>query len=66
MCVFRAILWTAEEEGLIGAFAYGKAHANEINNFMAFIESDEGTFTPEGLEFSGTDMGACIVKEILK
>uniref|UniRef100_A0A1B6G529 Carboxypeptidase Q n=1 Tax=Cuerna arida TaxID=1464854 RepID=A0A1B6G529_9HEMI len=62
----RAVLWTAEEVGYIGAEAYKKAHANETDNFIAMMESDEGTFTPFGLEFMGSDEGGCIIKEILK
>uniref|UniRef100_A0A1B6D5B2 Carboxypeptidase Q n=1 Tax=Clastoptera arizonana TaxID=38151 RepID=A0A1B6D5B2_9HEMI len=62
----RAILWTAEEEGYIGAAQYYKDHINETKNFMAMMESDEGTFNPQGLEFSGTNKGGCIVQEILK
>ncbi|XP_054283047.1 carboxypeptidase Q-like isoform X1 [Macrosteles quadrilineatus] len=62
----RAVLWTAEEVGLIGAQAYAKAHQNETHNFMVMMESDEGTFTPRGLEYSGSDQGGCIIKEILK
>ncbi|KAG8301150.1 hypothetical protein J6590_059555 [Homalodisca vitripennis] len=62
----RAVLWTAEEVGLIGAEAYKIAHANETDNFIAMMESDEGTFTPFGLEYMGSDEGGCIIKEILK
>jgi len=62
----RAVLWTAEEIGYIGAKAYAEAHKNETDNFMVMMESDEGTFTPRGLEFSGSDQSGCIIKEILK
>ena len=57
-------MWTAEEEGLVGAFAYKEAHANETFNLL--MESDEGTFTPYGIEFSGSDDASCIMEEILK
>lgn len=30
------------------------------------MESDEGTFTPLGLEYSGGEAGACVLTEILK
>ncbi|KAL1124188.1 hypothetical protein AAG570_001958 [Ranatra chinensis] len=62
----RAVLWTGEEEGLIGAFAYAKAHKNELNNFNLLMESDEGTFTPSGLEFKGSSQAQCIMQNILK
>lgn len=60
------MLWTAEELGLIGAQAYAEAHKNETDNFIAMMESDEGTFTPYGLEFMGSEEGGCIIQEILK
>ncbi|XP_059489036.1 carboxypeptidase Q-like isoform X2 [Neocloeon triangulifer] len=62
----RAILWTAEEEGLVGAFAYVKAHKSDQGKLDFVMESDEGTFTPHGLSFSGSKMGGCILQEILK
>lgn len=62
----RAVLWTGEELGLIGAKQYAAAHSNETENFMVMMESDEGTFTPYGLEFMGSDEGGCIIKEVLK
>jgi carboxypeptidase Q len=63
----RAILWTAEEQGLIGAQQYQLAHApNEQKEFNFFMESDIGTFEPRGLDFTGNADASCIVKEVLK
>lgn len=62
----RCILWTAEEEGLIGAKAYVKAHKNETKNLDYVMESDEGTFLPMGLSFSGSHQAGCILQEVLK
>lgn len=62
----RAVLWTAEEEGLVGAYQYEKMHRNESSNINFIMESDEGTFTPKGLEYAGGKTGACVVKEVLK
>lgn len=59
-------MWTAEEEGLVGAIAYAKAHKNELNNLNFVMESDEGTFAPLGLEYSGGEDGACILEEVLR
>lgn len=59
-------MWTAEEEGLVGAYAYAKAHKSESSNFTFIMESDIGTFTPLGLEYSGSTEGACILQEVLK
>lgn len=63
----RAILWTGEEQGIHGALEYERQHKlNEKNEFNFFIESDGGTFTPLGLEFSGNKNAECIFREILK
>lgn len=46
----RAILWTGEEQGIVGAAEYEKQHKlREKEEFNFFIESDMGTFTPLGL-----------------
>lgn len=62
----RAILWTAEEPGLVGAQAYLKKHMNELDNINFIMESDEGTFKPLGLDIAGSPKARCIVKEVLK
>ncbi|CAO1321945.1 unnamed protein product [Diamesa serratosioi] len=63
----RAILWTSEEQGLVGAEEYMKAHkSTEKEEFNFFMESDIGTFEPIGLDFTGTADAECIIKEILK
>jgi len=62
----RSVLWTAEEEGLIGAEAYFNDHRNSTGNFDFVMESDIGTFKPLGLSYSGSDQGGCIIREILK
>nr|XP_023026446.1 carboxypeptidase Q-like [Leptinotarsa decemlineata] len=63
---FRSVLWTAEEPGLIGAQAYNKAHASELKDHIFVMESDEGTFTPLGIEYNAGPKGGCIIQEILK
>lgn len=63
----RAILWTGEEQGIVGAGEYEKQHkSHEEEEFNFFIESDMGTFEPTGLDFSGNKDAECIFKEILK
>ncbi|CAB3256708.1 unnamed protein product [Arctia plantaginis] len=62
----RAIFWTAEELGLIGAYAYKEAHKEELNNINFIMESDEGTFAPLGLYVSGNTRTRCIAQEVLK
>lgn len=61
----RAVLWTSEEFGLIGAQEYVKRHGKELSKIIAAFESDIGTFRPLGLDFSGTDEAGCIVQEVL-
>lgn len=62
----RAILWTSEEFGLIGAQQYFKDHKHELKNFKVVMESDLGTFTPKGLSHKNfSPLGRCIVKEVL-
>jgi len=44
----RVVLWTNEENGLAGAKAYAKDHADELSKHVAAIESDSGAFAPIG------------------
>lgn len=60
------IMWTAEEAGMIGSNQYIKAHKAEEHNLQFVMESDLGTFTPLGLEYTGTDEVKCILARILK
>lgn len=63
----RSILWTAEEQGLVGAQEYMKNHMrDEGKEFNFFIESDMGTFEPVGLDFSGNQAAKCIFDEVLR
>ncbi|KAF7278802.1 hypothetical protein GWI33_007953 [Rhynchophorus ferrugineus] len=62
----RAVLWTAEEPGLVGWAGYNATHFHELDNFTFVMESDEGTFTPLGIEYAAGVKGGCIIKEILK
>jgi carboxypeptidase Q len=63
----RAILWTSEEQGLVGAQQYMMEHMDkEENEFNFFMESDIGTFEPRGIDFSGNSDASCILKEVVK
>ncbi|XP_064363765.1 carboxypeptidase Q isoform X1 [Dromaius novaehollandiae] len=61
----RLVLWTGEEQGGVGAEQYYQLHKENISNFDIVMESDEGTFKPMGLGFTGTDEARDIVKEIM-
>lgn len=39
----RFILWSGEEQGLLGSAAYAKKHADEMPKVSALINDDEGT-----------------------
>jgi len=51
----RVVLWVNEENGLAGAHAYERQHKSELAKHVMAIESDRGTFQPQGFSFVGTD-----------
>ena len=59
----RVVLWTNEEIGLGGAFAYRDAHRAELDKHVVAMESDNGVFKPRGLLFSGSEQGLAIARE---
>ncbi|NXT21326.1 CBPQ Carboxypeptidase, partial [Syrrhaptes paradoxus] len=61
----RLVLWTAEEQGGVGAEQYYQLHKENISNFDIVMESDEGTFKPSGLGFTGNAKARDIVKEVM-
>ncbi|XP_072031524.1 carboxypeptidase Q-like [Amphiura filiformis] len=62
----RAVLWTAEEEGLVGSSQYYDAHKVNISNYDLVMESDMGTFTPTGMGFLGNEQATAIAQEVIK
>ncbi|XP_019406415.1 PREDICTED: carboxypeptidase Q isoform X2 [Crocodylus porosus] len=62
----RLVLWTGEEQGGVGAEQYYQLHKGNISNFDIVMESDEGTFMPTGLGFTGSDKARGIMKEIMQ
>ena len=62
----RVVLWTGEEEGLLGANQYYNRHKEDIDNFDLVMESDEGVFTPYGLLFQGNDKAIAIMQNVMK
>ncbi|XP_012499114.1 PREDICTED: carboxypeptidase Q [Propithecus coquereli] len=61
----RLVLWTAEEQGGIGAYQYYQLHKVNISNYSLVMESDAGTFLPTGLQFTGSDKARAIMKEVM-
>ncbi|XP_062848306.1 carboxypeptidase Q-like [Trichomycterus rosablanca] len=62
----RAVLWSAEEAGGVGAMQYYQQHKANISNFDLVMESDLGTFAPVGLQFTGSDKARAIMTEVMK
>jgi carboxypeptidase Q len=60
----RVVLWTNEENGLRGALAYRDAHSAELNQHVLAMESDNGTFTPYGFRFTGSDAALALVQQV--
>ncbi|XP_045437283.1 carboxypeptidase Q isoform X1 [Pipistrellus kuhlii] len=62
----RLVLWTAEEQGGVGALQYYQLHKANISNYSLVMESDAGTFLPSGLQFTGSDKARAIMKEVMR
>ncbi|KAH9503276.1 hypothetical protein Btru_068635 [Bulinus truncatus] len=58
----RVVLWTCEELGIIGGRDYFRVHQNESKNMNIAMESDLGTFTPQGLGFTGSEEALKIMR----
>jgi carboxypeptidase Q len=62
----RVVGWTNEENGTKGGEAYAKVQEKFADNHMLMIESDEGTFKPQGFGFTGTDEAFRMVQQVGK
>jgi carboxypeptidase Q len=62
----RVVAWTNEENGSKGGEAYAKTQEKYAANHMLMIESDEGTFKPQGFGFTGTDEAYRMVQQVGK
>lgn len=60
----RAVLWTNEENGARGGQAYANDHSEELEKHSIALESDAGTFTPNGISFAGSDEARKILATI--
>jgi carboxypeptidase Q len=58
------VLWTNEENGGRGALAYRDAHGDELSRHVLAIESDNGTFSPDGFRFSGSDSALALLQRV--
>jgi carboxypeptidase Q len=60
----RVVFWTNEEIGLGGGTAYRDAHRAELADHIYALESDNGVFTPRGLNFGGSEAGLRMMRSI--
>jgi carboxypeptidase Q len=59
----RVVLWTNEENGTAGARGYEQLHQGEMARHVLAIESDRGTFKPQGFSFVGGDAAREMVRK---
>ncbi|PFX28063.1 carboxypeptidase Q-like [Stylophora pistillata] len=62
----RMVLWTGEEEGLLGAEQYYIRHKENAGNFSLVMESDIGTFKPVGIAFKGSKNASVVMEEVMQ
>jgi carboxypeptidase Q len=60
----RVVLFTNEENGLRGGFAYRDRYKQELSRHVLMIESDGGVFRPTGFGFSGNDAARATIERI--
>jgi len=60
----RVVLWTNEEHGLHGAYAYSQRYQSQAAKHVFALEADSGVFAPAGLGFSGSDLARQTVTKI--
>jgi carboxypeptidase Q len=61
----RFILFSGEEEGMLGSKAYVTQHRNEMDNAVSALIIDEGTGAVEGFSLGGRTDGEAAVKQIV-
>ncbi len=59
----RVVFWTNEENGMAGVKTYREKHAADLNNHLIAMESDSGTFAPEGFSFDGSEKAMALFEE---
>jgi carboxypeptidase Q len=59
----RLVFWTNEENGMAGVKSYRDTHEAELKNHLIAMESDAGTFAPEGFSFTGSEKAMALFEE---
>ena len=62
----RFILWSGEEQGMLGSWRYAQAHAAEMDRIVAEVVFDEGTGRTTGYSLGGRKDIEAAVREILR
>jgi carboxypeptidase Q len=60
----RVVMFTNEENGLRGAYAYREKYTLELKNHIMMLETDTGLFPPIGFGFSGSPKARARITEI--
>jgi carboxypeptidase Q len=60
----RVVLFTNEENGMRGGYAYRDAHKDELASHVMMLESDSGTFRPSGFGLSANERARATVRGI--
>lgn len=60
----RLVLWTNEENGARGASAFAQSQSPNAPNILLAIESDSGTFNPNGFAFTGSPKAMDYIRQI--
>ena len=60
----RVVLYTNEENGLRGGTAYRDAHKAELANHVFALETDGGTFRPQGLGVTANEAALATLRDL--
>ncbi len=61
----RVVFWTNEENGIKGGAQYALNRQKELANHVLAIESDAGTFKPQGFEVKGSESTKALANAII-
>lgn len=61
----RFVLWSGEEQGLIGSWQYVQQHRAELDNIVAYVNFDEGIGRVVGYSLGGREDVEPALREIL-
>ena len=62
----RIVLWTNEENGMVGVKTYRKQHASALPDHVLAMESDTGVFEPQGFSFTGSEKAMPYLESIVE